>query len=122
MAERKLTEKQVEGVVATLTKIRNLFGRKGEHWIKGEEADGMGNFCLLGARKEIDGRHERLASDLLNLAATKDDVVDRLYYRYVDVNDNQETTFEDIKALISKAKRLAKSGKVRIGPETISVV
>ena len=122
MSERKLTEKQVEGVVVTLTKIRNLFGPKGEHWIKGQESDGLGNFCLLGARYEANSKYNDLASDLLILAATKDsDTAERSYYTYVDVNDAPETTFEDIKKLISKAKKLAKSGKVRVSPYYISI-
>lgn len=113
-----LTKKQVAGVVETLTEIRKLFGTKGQHWIKGQETDDYGGFCLLGARREVDGRYEGLANDLLALAVARrqadEETARGSSFKYVDLNDNENTTFEDIKALISRAKKLAKSGRVKI--------
>jgi hypothetical protein len=39
-------------------KLLNLFGARGQHWIRGEESNGNGDYCLIGGMKELNLTHE----------------------------------------------------------------
>jgi hypothetical protein len=93
--------------------LLRLFGRNGEHWIRGAYHDGRGAFCLVGAIDHLHYRYwsGRFAPDgsgqYLSAAIWPRRIPHYRPEHLVEYNDSC-TSFEQLRAVIVKARALAR--------------
>lgn len=107
------TSKQAENGLNSIQAVKKILGSKGQHWITGQETDGDGNYCLLGALKEADGPGERIANyvlyELAKSVPDPDGYAENMYEGFIDFNDSHTDGWEAVKKLLNKAEDVFKS-------------
>jgi hypothetical protein len=124
----ELSKTEKKAAKANLAKVRKIFGPKGKNWLKGDENDGNGHYCLIGALKKADGAGEHIAAgaviaairgyslaELINEVGdsnygvnevTEDDILLNAYDAIPDFNDTGSTSFSKIKKILTAAEKL----------------
>lgn len=90
LVEKKATKKQ-RSVADTLRRIRLLFD-DGVNWIKHQETDQKGSYCLLGAIKKINGPQEQMVTEFLRNRTPRRDIP--------DFNDSSDTQWVNVENLL----------------------
>jgi hypothetical protein len=128
----ELTKAERKGGLRALQAIRDLFGPKGENWIKGdfrsERENNLGEvfetFCLIGAVQEVDGRYEDVARLAIALVLPKVELreliegpngdglenADDIEGSIIDFNDSKKVRWADIKGVLNRAKKFLEKG------------
>lgn len=129
---RPVTKAVRDGSLKALDAIEAAFGPKGEYWIKGDYGrhavtdedengdnetidDVFNGMCLSGAAALVNGKYESVARAALSLAiADYEDNLAEAAYGEADLiltsfNDNEQTTWKDIKEVFKGAKKIVAS-------------